>query len=112
MKTLPDANRRHAIQRLLAITSIASSALWITACSRKPPKAAAIPPGATVLALGDSLTQGVGASAAQAYPALLAERTVSLPTLMRESLPAENGSDSEPSAPTPTLAELLLFLRL
>lgn len=75
MKTLPDANRRHTIQRLLAITSIASSALWISACGRKLPKAAAIPPGATVLALGDSLTRGVGASAAQAYPALLAERT-------------------------------------
>ncbi|MBB6579409.1 lysophospholipase L1-like esterase [Comamonas odontotermitis] len=75
MKLLPDTSRRHAIKRLIAITSIASGTLWISACGRKLPKAAAIPPGATVLALGDSLTQGVGATAGQAYPTLLAERT-------------------------------------
>jgi len=42
----------------------------------------------------------------------VAELTVSLATFTIESLPAEKGSDSEPRAPTPTLAELLLFLRL
>ena len=68
-------NRRQILLRLGAITSIATSALLLGACGKKGAKAAAIPAGATVLALGDSLTLGVGANAATAYPALLAERT-------------------------------------
>ena len=68
-------NRRHTLLRLGAITSIAASALLVGACGKKDSKAAALPAGATVLALGDSLTQGVGASASTAYPAVLAERT-------------------------------------
>ena len=75
MTTPPALPRRHAIQRIFAITSVAGGALWLGACGKKLPKAAAIPAGATVLAIGDSLTQGVGASAATAYPSLLAERT-------------------------------------
>ena len=49
--------------------------MLLSACGKKTPKAAAVPAGATVLALGDSLTQGVGASADACYPSLLAERT-------------------------------------
>ena len=75
MTPAPLHNRRHALLRLSAITSIAASALWISACGKKGPKATALATGATVLALGDSLTQGVGASASTAYPAVLAERT-------------------------------------
>lgn len=49
--------------------------MLLSACGKKTPKAAAVPAGATVLALGDSLTQGVGANADASYPSLLAERT-------------------------------------
>ena len=75
MTPLSDASRRRSIQRLAALPFVASSALSISACGKKPPTAAAIASGATVLALGDSLTQGVGAAAAAAYPPVLAERT-------------------------------------
>ncbi|EJE49392.1 lysophospholipase L1-like esterase [Acidovorax sp. CF316] len=43
----------------------------LAGCGRKPPRAQAVPSGATVLALGDSLTSGVGASTDAAYPAVL-----------------------------------------
>ena len=62
----PDPYRR----QLLAL---AAGSLLLGACGKKPKKAAALPAGSTVLALGDSLTQGVGASGPdQAWPALLA----------------------------------------
>lgn len=44
-------------------------------CGPKPIRARAVPPDATVLALGDSLTSGVGASADTAYPAVLQQLT-------------------------------------
>jgi len=47
----------------------------LAACGRKAPRAQAVPPGATVLALGDSLTSGVGASPDTAYPAVLQRLT-------------------------------------
>ena len=62
-------NRR----RLLGVSLVAT--LGLVACGRKPPRAQAVPPGATVLALGDSLTSGVGATADTAYPAELARLT-------------------------------------
>ena len=62
-------NRR----RLLGASLVATFGL--AACGRKPPRAQAVPPGATVLALGDSLTSGVGATADTAYPAELARLT-------------------------------------
>ena len=48
------------------------SFLPLAGCGRKAPRAQAVPRDATVLALGDSLTSGVGASADTAYPTLLA----------------------------------------
>ena len=55
---------------------VAGAALvFLSACGKRAPKAQALPTGSTVLALGDSLTSGVGASADTAYPAVLQELT-------------------------------------
>lgn len=63
--------RRRALAASLAVVALAP----LAACGRKGPTANAVHPGATVLALGDSLTSGVGASADAAYPAVLARLT-------------------------------------
>jgi len=57
-------SRRHL---LLACAGAAA----LTACGRKAAKVQALPDGATVLALGDSLTSGVGAAPEAAYPQVL-----------------------------------------
>lgn len=80
---MTDSHRTHTTPRsaLLAsrralVASLAAVALApLTGCGRKAPRAQAVPAGATVLALGDSLTSGVGASADTAYPAALARLT-------------------------------------
>ena len=59
-------------RRWLAASLLAAS---LAACGRKAPRAQAVPAGATVLALGDSLTSGVGASSDTAYPAVLQQLT-------------------------------------
>lgn len=56
-------------RRRFLLASLAAAAL--AACSRQP-KMAAVPAGATVLALGDSITFGTGASPDTSYPAVLA----------------------------------------
>jgi acyl-CoA hydrolase len=63
--------RRRALLASLAAMALAP----LAACGRKPPRAQALPAGATVLALGDSLTSGVGTSADTAYPAVLQRLT-------------------------------------
>lgn len=61
-----------SIRRRQALFLLAGSC-WLTACGKKPSQAQALPSGATLLALGDSLTEGVGAGGRQhAWPALLA----------------------------------------
>ncbi|WP_371258275.1 GDSL-type esterase/lipase family protein [Curvibacter sp. PAE-UM] len=50
-------------------------AVLLSACGKRTPKAQALPAGSTVLALGDSLTAGVGATADMAYPAVLQSLT-------------------------------------
>lgn len=67
---MPTALSRRLCVRLLA----GALALGLSACSDKGQQAP-VPPGSVVLALGDSLTQGVGASAEAAWPALLAQRS-------------------------------------
>ena len=62
-------------RRILAAGLLTAALVPLAGCGRKPPRAQAIPPGATVLALGDSLTSGVGASAETAYPAVLQRLT-------------------------------------
>jgi acyl-CoA thioesterase-1 len=52
----------------------AACAVVLAACGREP-KMAPVPAGATVLALGDSITFGTGASAETSYPSTLASLT-------------------------------------
>ncbi len=49
--------------------------LLLAACSADKPKYAAIPQGATVLILGDSLSYGTGANEGEDYPTLLTTST-------------------------------------
>lgn len=64
--------QRRSFLHLTAASSV--SAIMLVSCSKKT-KLPAIAKGATVIALGDSLTEGVGATAKTAYPAILAETT-------------------------------------
>ncbi len=48
---------------------------WLAACGRGQGKGQPVPPGSTVLALGDSLTHGTGAAPEAAYPKVLADLT-------------------------------------
>ena len=59
---------------LLGALVLLAAGAGLPGCDRKP-ATQPVPAGATVLALGDSLTSGVGASADTAYPTLLAART-------------------------------------
>jgi acyl-CoA thioesterase-1 len=64
-----------ASRRALMASLGALALVPLVGCGRKTPRAQSLPPDATVLALGDSLTSGVGASADTAYPAVLARLT-------------------------------------
>ena len=61
------------MKRRVFLTALAASTLLI-ACG-KTPILAALPPGASVLAFGDSVTFGTGAAAGEDWPTLLAART-------------------------------------
>jgi len=52
-----------------------AAAALLAACGRKPSRARVVAAGSTVLALGDSLTYGTGATPETAYPAVLAAAT-------------------------------------
>jgi lysophospholipase L1-like esterase len=59
----PDTIPRRAV--------LAATAVLLLSCSRERPPGALVPSGATVLALGDSLTFGTGAQSQEAWPTLL-----------------------------------------
>ena len=62
-------------RRRLLIAGLALGAGLLGACGKKQPKGQAVPSGATVLALGDSITFGTGAAPEASYPAALARLT-------------------------------------
>ncbi|RST55099.1 GDSL-type esterase/lipase family protein [Variovorax sp. MHTC-1] len=64
-------NRRN----LLGLLAASSTTLLFGACGKRTPVAAALKPGATVLALGDSLTAGHGAGPDDAWPNKLSQLT-------------------------------------
>ncbi|WP_295981917.1 GDSL-type esterase/lipase family protein [uncultured Variovorax sp.] len=63
--------RRHLLHLLAGIPA----AGLVAACGRRKPSATALKPGAHVLALGDSLTYGYGASPEDSWPVKLGELT-------------------------------------
>lgn len=64
LKTASDLSRRRLMLALAGMT-------LLSACGKRTPQAQALPAGSTVLALGDSLTSGVGATPDAAYPTVL-----------------------------------------
>lgn len=95
-------------RRLTAVLLASTAVACLPGCGRPAPtaQAAPVPKGATVLALGDSLTSGIGAPPEASYPARLADLTgwtivnagvpghtsqqarERLPSLLAEHLPA------------------------
>jgi lysophospholipase L1-like esterase len=71
---MPPIRRRTLLTAALTPWAVAALAL-LPACSREAVKGQAVPPGATVLALGDSLTFGTGAAPDTSYPSVLAQLT-------------------------------------
>lgn len=70
----PVAGRACTRRSLLRAALALGTASALSACGRRPsqPQGNRVPAGATVVALGDSLTYGTGATPETAYPAVLA----------------------------------------
>jgi acyl-CoA thioesterase I len=65
--------RRVALTRCLEWALVTLSAAALPACGRRKASGRVVPAGATVLALGDSLTFGTGATPQTSYPTMLAD---------------------------------------
>ena len=70
-----DPSRRRWLCQGGALAAGLSGLSLLNGCGRDPARAQVVPAGATVLALGDSLTSGVGAAPEAAYPVVLARLT-------------------------------------
>lgn len=66
-------SQRSFMKNIFKMMIIASAVFFITACSGGRDKEQVLPIGSVVVALGDSITQGVGASSDTAWPTLLAQ---------------------------------------
>ena len=75
MSAAGQTTRRGFAARTLALGAAALLGTALAGCGRSQGKAQPVPAGSTVLALGDSLTYGTGASAVTGYPTVLAELT-------------------------------------
>lgn len=75
MSAAGKTTRRGFAARTLALGAAALLGTALAGCGRSQGKAQPVPAGSTVLALGDSLTYGTGASAEASYPTVLAELT-------------------------------------
>ena len=75
MSAAGQTTRRGFAARTLALGAAALLGTALAGCGRSQCKAQPVPAGSTVLALGDSLTYGTGASAEASYPTVLAELT-------------------------------------
>jgi len=64
-----------AAPRRRRVLAMVAATVLIAACGKKQPRGRPVPMGATVLALGDSITFGTGATPETAYPAVLARLT-------------------------------------
>lgn len=73
--TPPHCQAHRSRRHLLATLTTLVAATLLPACGKHTPKAQALPAGSAVLALGDSLTSGVGATADTTYPVVLQELT-------------------------------------
>jgi acyl-CoA thioesterase I len=62
-------------RRKFGLLALVASVYMLPACTRERIQARAVPAGATVLALGDSITFGTGSAPEQSYPAVLARLT-------------------------------------
>ena len=75
MSAAGQTTRRGFAARTLALGAAALLGTALAGCGRSQGKAQPVPAGSTVLALGDSLTYGTGASAETSYPTVLAGLT-------------------------------------
>lgn len=67
-------NIRSTVMAVAMMTTIMSAAVMTSSCSKEQPKEY-LPADSTVVALGDSLTYGYGATPQTSYPAILGELT-------------------------------------